>query len=242
MADKIEKPDAVMTQYGVWKTKPSPLSTNDLLKTVEPTINKALMSYGYANDPNMRSTAQLHVLKSLPRYDPTKAHLNTFVMNELRRLQRLGPKQQHAMPMPEQAALDLKDVQRVETEMTQLSGREPTHSELADETGLSVKRIGALKSKYGMPTVTEGQMQSEDMQAPTGSKDDEGNQLWLEATYHGLDHTNKSIMDWSMGLHGKPRLSKTEMANKLNISIPAISQRAQQIHKRLSEGMEYNIL
>jgi len=238
-------PDDIDQLFSTWKQSPGPKTVTPLVKSLEPMINKALSSYGYSGDPNMKTTAQLHVIKALPRFDPSRAQLGTFVFNELKRLQRLGPKQQHAIPMPEQAAFDLKSIQRVEHDLAYNLGRDPNYDELADATGLSARRIEAIKKRYGMPTLTEQSFETDEgfIEVPgQRSVSDESQELWTEAVYQEMDPIDKKIFDWATGLHGQPRLSKTKMAAKLNISIPAITQRAQRISKKLTEGMEYNIL
>jgi len=231
--------------FNTWKQAPGPNTVTPLVKSLDPMISKALSSYGYAGDPNMKTTAQLHVIKALPRFDPKRAQLGTFVFNELKRLQRLGPKQQHAIPMPEQAAFDLKSIQRVEHDLSYKLGREPNHDELADATGLASRRIQAIKKRYGMPTLTEQSFATDEgfIEVPgQRSGSDESQELWTEAVYYEMDPVDKKIFDWSTGLHGQSKISKTNMAAKLGISIPAITQRAQRISKKLTEGMEYNIL
>jgi len=229
--------------YKQWKASPNPGTLTPLVSSLRPTIDSALRTYGYADDPNMRTTAQLHVIKALPRYDPKRAKLNTFVFNELKRIQRFGPKQQHAIPIPEQAALDLRSLQRIEHDLVHELGREPTPPELADKSGLSVRRINSIRRRYAIPTVTEQAFESDigvrDVPATRGN---ESERLWLDALYAELDPIDKKILDWSLGMHGQPRISKTQMATKLGISIPAITQRARRLSARVSEGMEYEIL
>ena len=239
MADTAKKEDEALRAYKVWKQQPTIANMTATLEHLQPSIDKALHSYGYAGDANMRATAQLHLLKALPTFDPQKSNIHTFALNELRRLQRLGPQQSHAIPMPEQSAYDLRDLQGVQQELEYTLGREATHDELADASGLSVKRIAAIKSRYGVPTMTEPQSTTGNQQQQVGVSSADPDALWTEAVYGGLDAHNKKILDWSLGLHGEPQLSKTEMAKRLKISIPAVSQRAQKIHKQLSEGLEY---
>ncbi len=94
------KGDGIDNAYTAWSARRSPSTLTPLISSLQPTINSSLRTYGFANDPNMLATAQLHVIKSLDRYDPEKAGVKTFVTNELRRIQRLGPQQRFALPMP----------------------------------------------------------------------------------------------------------------------------------------------
>jgi len=238
-------PEKVTTEhlYNQWARQPGPQTVQPLLSALEPTIHRSLQAYGYSNDPNMKTTAQLHVVDALPRFKADKgAKLDTFMYNELKRLRRVGPQQQFAIPVPEQASYDLSSIKRVEHDLTFDLGREPTPAELADASGLSARRIAGIKKQYDLPTVTE-QSFDPNMGMP-GQKptENESERLWLEAAYGELDPVNQHIMNWSLGLHGQPRMSKTQMAQRLKMSIPAVTQRAKKIAMKVNEGSQYKSL
>lgn len=244
--DTETQPESTEQQYEYWKQRPGPKTLTPLITSLEPIIDKALKTYGYSEDPNIRSTAQAYVIKVLPRYKPSAgAQLHTFVFNELRRLQRLGPKQQYAIPMPEQAAFDLRCVNDIEEDLKASSGREPTADELSDATGLSTNRITVLRRKYGIPALHEHAFTTEEGATNLpGSQDSKSTEagLWLEAIYGELDSVDQKILDWSLGLHGAPQLSKTQMAVKLGISVPAITQRAKRVADKIDEGRGISVL
>lgn len=235
-------PEQVTTEqlYSNWKRQPGPKTVEPLLSALDPTINRSMQAYGYGGDPNIKTTAQLHVVDALPRFKADKgAKLDTFMFNELKRLRRLGPQQQYAIPVPEQASYDLQAIKRVEHDLEYDLGRPATPEELADASGLSAKRISSIKRQYDIPMVTE---QSFDpMTGMPGQTDEPGDteKMWTEATYGELDPVNQHIMNWSLGLHGQPKMSKTQMAQKLGMSIPAVTQRARKIAIKLSEGTKY---
>jgi DNA-directed RNA polymerase specialized sigma subunit len=225
--------------FAEWRSKPSPTTLSPLITSLDPIVDKAMRSYGYTGDPNIKQTARIHIMRSLPRFDPSKSKLETFTFNELKRLQRLGPRQEHPIPIPEQASFDIRSVQNAEVELKDELGRDPTSHELADRTGLSLKRLSRLRT-YGRPTVTENVFEDESgAVTPVGSPADSMDQVWTEAIYLGLSPVDQKIMDWSMGSHGEQVLSKTEMSQRLGMSVSAVTQRARRIADKLSEGSEY---
>jgi DNA-directed RNA polymerase specialized sigma subunit len=226
--------------FNAWQAKPGPQTLTPLLSAVEPTIEKAIKTYGYQNDPTIKSTAQLHVIKVLPRFDPTKSKLNTFLTNELQRVKRLGA-QQEAIPMPESAGIDFQSLNESKNELQETLGREPTTEELADQTGLSVSRIVNLSQRYGLPSVTGSTPGMSDV-AEVKSDEDNNNEMWLDAVYDELDPVNQKIMEWSTGRNKSPVLSKTEMAKNLNMSVSAVTQRANKIADKVEAGSMYRIL
>lgn len=227
--------------YKQWKSSPGPTTLTPLVTALNPLVDKALKSYGYDKEPNMRTTAQLHVIKSLGRYDPMKSQLRTFMTNELKRIQRLGPRHRFAIPIPEQAALDLKSVDRHENELRYTLGRDPTVDELSDTSGISSSRIQSIRRKYAVPIVTEDAFRGDDNEPtlPGTVAGLDPQTLWIEAVYPDLDPADKKIVDWTLGWHGQSRLSKTEMAARLKVSVAAVTQRAARISRRFDEGAGY---
>lgn len=241
MTDQLPKLDTD-TAFKAWKVSPGPRTLTPVLDALNPTIERAMHAYGYGGDPNIKSTAQLHVAEALNRYDPKKgAKLDTFMFNELKRLQRIGPQQQFAVPMPEQAVYDLQAIQRVEHDLAFDLGRDPTPEELSDVTGLSSQRINAIKKQYALPVVTEQSFDPALGMPGVAPSQGDAERLWTEAVYGELDAVDRQIMNWSMGLHGQPQLSKTQIAAKLGVSIPAVTQRAKRIAVRMAEGTKYRM-
>lgn len=233
--------DETVKVWQGWRQTQDPKAATRLLESLDPVIDKALHSYGYAGDPNMKATARLHALSVLPRFNPEKAKMDTFVFNELKRLQRLGPRQQYAIPIPERAAIDIGNLRQAEVDLTDTLGREPSSSELADHTGLSTDRIKKLKSQYGRPMLTEADIESGEMLGAMPGQDAESAPLWAEAVYIGLSPSDQLIYDHTLGAHGKPSITKTQIAEKLGISVSAVTQRAQRISAKLKEGESVSI-
>lgn len=226
-----------------WKTRPGPETMTPLLTALQPVIDKSLKTYGYENDPLTRNAAQLHAMKVVGNYDPKRgASLDTFMTNEMRRIQRIGAQQNQVIPIPERVALGHRDIQQAEAELKADLGRDPTIDELADHTGLSNKRIASIRKRY-VPARMEGMFQSDEgyQAAPgTGSMDME--QLWIESLHGELSPIDQKIMEWSVGWHGEPVLDKTEMAHRLGISSAAVSQRSKRIADRVQEGSRIKLL
>ena len=232
MADrsvKSETPDL----FGTWKQAPGPKTLTPLLTHLDPVIDKALGAYGYAGDANMKNTARLLAVKALPKFDPDKASLDTFVFGELRRLQRVGPKQEYAIPIPERVMLERTAVDRATDDLREELGRQPTDDEILDRTGLSMKRLRTLR---GVPTQVVGSRTDEAGQVIADAADEmDSSRLWEEAVATSLDPIDRKIYEWSTGSGGE-RLTKTQMAARLRLSPAAITQRSARIAQKLSAG------
>ena len=216
--------------YALWKAKPGPATLTPLMTAVQPTIQSAVRTHGFAGDPNMEATAQLHAISVLPRFDPKKAKLDTFLHNELRRLQRVGPQQNMPIRAPERALLDNRALLTADAELKDSLGRPPTVEELADHTGMPPRRIERIRLA-ARPVLSEDSLSGsgDDNDAPRilGTEQGRPEDLWMESFYAGLeDPKDKLIFEWSLGWRGAQKLSKSEIARRLNVSVGAVSQRA----------------
>jgi len=120
------------------------------------------------------------------------------------------------------------------------NGREASISELADATGLSVKRLKHIQ-KFQHPiaegTITARMAESEDGGFMPAVEQD-GGSSWLEFVYDDLDPINQKIMEWTLGLHGQKPLSNRQVAAKLRISPGAVSQRKAHIQGILDQEQQ----
>ena len=228
--------------YESWRRQPDSSHTTAVVQALDPVISKALHGYGFGGDSLARTTAQLHLAKALPRFDPSRGKLSSFAVTELQRLQRVLPRQQYALPVPEAAAFDLRDLKLAETELSAELGRDATMAELSDKTGLSRLRITRLRQRFGRPEVSESAFVSEAGYTDLPGVNSRSEAAWVDAVYDEVDPVDKKIMEWSMGRGGQPVLSKTEIARRLNISPAAVTQRGIRLANKLEEGMAYDFL
>lgn len=225
-------------QYDLWKRNPSPANTDILLKAVQPEIDRGIFAHVGKDNPLLRSRARKMTLQAIRSYDPTKARLGTHIINQLQGLKRVSRQQSQILSIPERVSMDQGYVERARAELADETGREPSMSELADRTGLSMKRINYVqKFRYPMAEGTlENNMEMGDEggvfmpavdQTPTNS--------WLEFVYSDMDDTNKKIMEWTLGLHGQKPMSNQDIARKLRMTPGAVSQRKAKIQQVLNQ-------
>ena len=234
----LKQPDEQQALFDAWKQAPSPKTLTPLVKSLDPVISKALNAYGYAGDANMRTKARLLAANALPKFDPERASLDTFVFGELRRLQRIGPKQEYAVPIPERVMLERRALERTTSELYEELGRAPTDDEVRDRTGLTQNRLRVLR---GVPQQTVGPTLDDQGRVITDA--DAGSdvsKLWEDAVVYSLNPVDRKIYEWSTGAGGE-QLPKSEIALRLRISPAAVTQRAANIAKKLAEGERITI-
>ena len=139
MPDSLLEPD-FEPHYNAWKQTPNPQTSGALLKAVDPVLTSALRSYGGQNSPTMKSKARIMALDAMGRYDPSRSKLRTHLMSQLQSLRRSSAKESQILSVPEQVGLDLGHLRESENFLKDQLGRDPSDVELADHTGLSLKK------------------------------------------------------------------------------------------------------
>jgi DNA-directed RNA polymerase specialized sigma subunit len=231
------------TLYPQWKANPTPELNTQIVHTIQPIVDTAVSSYvGKSPSPTMRSRARLMALKALESYDPNKGNVKTHLLSQMQSLRRLAAKEQNIISIPEQVGLDFQRLSASENELRDSLSRDPTDDELADATGLSVKRIKKIRS-FNQP-ISEGMtaMSSGDSDDNTNTEiasllpnNNRETDAWLEFVYGDLSPTDKLIMDMTLGRNGRRKASTQEIAQRLRISPGAVSQRAAKIQSMIDQ-------
>lgn len=227
--------------YTTWKDDPTPQNMGLALQAANPVINSALRSYGKGNQA-LKGRARVLAAKAIQSYDPNKgAKLRTHMMNQMQPLIRSARQYSQPVHIPERAQTDLYQVEEGHQRFFDDYGREPSDKELADLTGLSIKRIAHVRAlrNTGLPESALTQLGDEgEEQFFPGMEQLNSEQIFIEFIHHDLDPIDQKILEWRTGLYGKPKLSNNEIAKRLGLSAGAVSQRAAKISKRLAAGME----
>lgn len=230
----LEQPFA--ESFNAWKQQPTPETSDALLKTLQPVMDSALRTFAgsAATSPTMRSKAKLILLKSLNTYDPKQSKLRTFAMTNLQGLRRSAAEESQIIGVPELVRLDQHRIHNVELELADKLGRPPSSAEVAAAAGVSLKRLEHVRKAKGATAVgtivkhdatDEEDMDPTIMAAPAARR----RNVYLNFIYQDLDPRDQVIMESTLGLHGKPVLSKGQIAAKLGLSAGAVSQRAARI-------------
>jgi RNA polymerase primary sigma factor len=229
-----------------WTQNKTPETNTQLLKRVQPVIDTAVSSYGGASaSPVLKSRARLMALKAMDTYDPQRGNVRTHLLSQLQGLRRLSAQEQNIIAIPEQVGLDYQKLHAVENELRDSLSRDPSDDELADATGLSVKRLRKVRS-FNQPiatgsTVRETAEENYDGDiASTIPNQNRAADAWLDFVHGDLTPTDKLIMDMVLGRNGRRRTSTQDIAQRLNITPGAVSQRAAKIQAMIDKRYEHN--
>lgn len=223
--------DSYSRAYNTWVVSQTPEAMAEVVNAFMPTINAEIIQYSGPKEL-LRSRARYLVTQAVRSFNPLgSTKLNTWVVTNLKQLSRYG-KRLRPVRASEAMIRNAAELASVEKSLEDDLGRKPTDEELVDETGWSLKTIADIRKST--PATVSGM---------TDSEDDEGGfsepgvvtpsrlPYAAEAVYMGLDDKDKAIFDGKTGMHGKKQESGTSLADMLNLSSAAISQRSAAIGK-----------
>ena len=228
--------DNITAAYDQWNSDPSSENTKKLMETLTPQIDSALRAFAPGMENSLKLRATTMTLKALPKYDRNKGlHLKSFVYQQLQPLQREFGKRVNPLQVPERHIMELKALNKYETDFFDANGREPSVSELADYSGMSIDRI--TKIRAGKLSNSESQTISAETGDSMFSVANDPQKNWAHYVYYSLDPVDQKIYEYVTGFGGSKQLKKGEIAQKLKISNAAVSQRINKIVGKLQEGI-----
>lgn len=222
-------------EYEQWAKDPSMDNMGRVVRALSPVINSEIQRYT-GPKPLLKAKAKSLAAGAVRSYDPTKgAHIRSWLVTQMQPLARYS-QQLKPVQIPEVANRQAAEVNRVRQQLSDELGREPTHIELADMTGLNPKRIKKLQEMV-KPVVMESAFDvSEDSERSlpgTSTTDTLG--VSEEMVYESLDDRDKMIFDLKTGKHGRTALPNQEIARRIGVTPALISQRSSQIAEQITD-------
>lgn len=227
----------------------SPRRATALLGAVSPVLDAGIRTYaGPKAGPNIRSRARRMALDAVSTYDPTRGPLKSHLMSQLQGLRRVSAREDQAIKVPERVALESQRLAEAEAQLAEDLGRPPSSLELADHTGIPTRRQAKLRGYR--PGFAEGQIEalSATTEDPGGSApgvagdDETAYRRRVEFIYPDLDPIDQAIVEHGLGLHGRAKISLTELAHRLNLTPGALSQRASRIQATVDRMADESLL
>lgn len=211
-------------------------ASSAVLLELQPTIDKAINNFGGA-DPGLKTKARLIALDSVKSFDSKKgASLSTFVYGNLQKLLRERGERSNLTHLPENVSIMRSKLKDAIKEWEIEHDEEPTTDQLADKTGISVKRIDAVMNYK--PITPDSLTVSPEGDQLVGADSGHALDLYNRVIYNELDSTDKKIYEWSTGFGKGVKLSGVEIARRLKMSPAAVSKRYAKISNKFSEGRE----
>lgn len=234
--DKQKKPVETGNEaWEAWHLSDTPETRRALLESVSPQIGTALHTFAPGMESSLLLKANTMTLNAAKTYDPSKGlKFKSYVYQQLQPLQRIVGKRSNMVQIPERHLIEgrrlAEEVQRFRDE----NGYDPSAADLADFTGMSVKRIETIRSHRA--SVSESKATSPEGD-PMASQQEDVQKAWCEYIYNSLPSFDQKIYEWRTGYAGAPVLGVVDIAKRLNTSPATVSQRMKKISDMIQEGM-----
>ena len=220
-------------EYARWKKDPTPENTDALLRKLSPIINSAVKSYG-AGSAGLQTRARILALKAAGTFDPSKSvKLDTHVMSQLRQLSRVARMRSNVIHIPENVFFDRRKLDAATADFVNEKGREPSHAELADRTGIPLSRI--KKTLEYKNRAVPSSMGVSDKGDHMNDVERDPYDMWVDYVYHDMDDKDRKIFEHVAGYNGAKILPKNEIAKKLGMTPAGVSNRVNNIVRKLEE-------
>ena len=219
-------------------------SLGALVKGLKPTIDKAIYRHVGAPDPVLRGQAKKLVAAALPKYDPSLASIETFVSQQTRPLIRYQSRRKRVVKTPDELQMQATTVGNAYRAFEAENGRSPSNHELADTTGISLKKIKKIRDFDTQVMAGSTQVGEEGGGVQLGEKgiydDATASMSFVNLIRDDLPPVDQAIMEHTLGLEGSEVLSNAALAKRLNLSPGAVSQRKAKIQKILDRETNLN--
>ena len=213
-----------LEMLNTWKKTGDKTHLHSLLKAYDPIIRQHVNKWISSGIPSsvLNAEAKLITTNAFAEYDPKfGTQLNTHVINRLQKLNRLGYKYQNVAKIPEHRIIKLRTFQHTKNLLNEKLGRDPTIDEMQDELHWKPKEIERLETEQRKALIASADTM-QDMASDTQHSDEDIDKIHL--LYHELAGTDKSILEYSTGLFGKPKLSGNDIAKKLRLTPTQVSR------------------
>lgn len=221
-----------------WKKTRDPDTASTLLKELRPAMESSVYRHTRQKDALTMSQAKRLLLNSLDSYDPKKSSPQTFVDRQLQPLIRWQRERSRAVHVPERMLSDSAKIYAAEQELLAETGREPSTLQVADYTGLSQRRIAAVRQqvKQERPSSLQvGEDERDQLEGYVSGSESKTHKAWIQFVRNDLSDTDQVILEHTLGLDGKPVLTNAALAKRLKISPGAVTQRKSRIQTLLDQ-------
>lgn len=226
--------DKDLEMWKAWKVDPTPENLEPLLDNFQGTIRKSVNKFSAAPVPPeaVAGAANLAVLRGLNTFDPNRgASLNTHLTWHLKKLRSFVGKHQNMGRIPEHRLSNITTFQSAHDELLEKSGIPPDALTLAETLGWSVAEVNRMQSELRPDLIASKSLEVDRLGDLDSAHEDEV----LRYIYHELTPDQRTVYEYSLGVHGKPKLKAGQIAKTMGVSPAKVSRLRSQIDLKLRE-------
>lgn len=231
-----------MAMWNEWKASgEDPDKLRPLIKSFKPLIKNRVNLY--ANKvpiPNAAIEAEVNkqFLDAVRTYDPNRigrntgkaASLNTHIYGRLRKAGRFIKKYQNVGTIPEKRIDQITPFKVARGELQDGLGREPSVSELASHLKWSPAEVTRMETELRKDLLASEFDYRPETGDPTFLMPSRDREI-IQLIKYELTPREQLVLEYKLGMGGKPRLGTAEIAKKLGVSSPTVSRVVTKIQK-----------
>jgi DNA-directed RNA polymerase specialized sigma subunit len=205
-----------------------------LFQRFQPLINQAVSQWRAPAIPKSVFEAEVkeHMIKAFSNYDPDKAALSTHVTNSIMRAHRYNDKHQNMAYIPKGQTQHIGAIQRVQNQLNEQLGRDPSREEIADALQMRPKQVGRI-----MTSMRRDVSSSKFDFDPTPRSVARETEV-LDIIEPSLTHEEKRVFNHLYGRNDAETIRSTSaIARKLGKNPSQISRIRTSILKKVEDGM-----
>jgi len=202
--------------WNSWSKSKDPEVLESLLRSMDPIIMGRAAQFRSAPIPQsaIEAEARKQAINAFETYDPNRgAQLGTHVNNYMRKVYRYVTTYQNVGRVPESRAAKIDLYQKTKAHLGDMKGREPTAVEMADELKWSQREVSRMEKEMRKDLGLEGSFGDMAFSEGNSSAD------LLNYGYYELTPEEQTIIDYTLGMNGKPKMKMDQIAVKTNKTV-----------------------
>jgi DNA-directed RNA polymerase specialized sigma subunit len=221
------------TMWKAWKSDPKEERLAPLMNSLQRLVHYRVNEFKRAPVPDaaVRGFANAQVVKALHTYNPTKgASVGTHVNWHLKKVRSFVVKHQNLGKIPEHRAYNITKYKSAKQELEDEIGHAPDALSLSEHLGWSQKEVGRMESELEKrDLIASKNLEPDTLPDLHSAKERDA----LRYIHYDLVPDERLVFEYTLGLYGKPKLSATDIAKRMGISLPKVSRLRRKIDKKL---------
>ena len=177
--------------------------------------------------------AKAMVLNALPRFDPKKAAVSTFVINQIKPISRTVYTAQNLAKIPESRVQKIGALKMAKETLENKLGREPNDQELSEFMGIPIRTVTLLNKEMWREAASTPLIDT-----MYQGKGDYHAKEALENLWFSSGDVEKLVLENLAGLHGKKKLSSmSEISKKTGLTLYQVRVARESLKKKIQERL-----